>query len=54
MNARTLYLIKLLSDAKQAMEEQDLPVYDYPDILAAILISDAINGLRKAVVNRES
>jgi hypothetical protein len=53
MSARQLYFESLLFDAQAALRERDLPDDD-PQLLSGMIISDAINGLRKAFIHGDS
>lgn len=50
MNARQEYLADLLDDCITAVEEAQVPTEQQPTVIAALVLSDAINGLRKAML----
>lgn len=48
--ARTEYLRDLLQDCKLACEQEGIHVDDQGVVIAAMILSDSINGLRKALL----
>ena len=49
MSARSDYFESLLVDAQAACDRVDVPITG--ELLAGMVIADAINGLRKAIVH---
>ena len=53
MTARQEYFDDLLNDCKEALERADLEPEDEGLVIAAMILSDAINGLRKAILTQK-
>jgi hypothetical protein len=54
MNARKLYFDDLLNDCFDAADAAEVPEEHQPAIVAALILSDSLNGLRKAMVQAAS
>lgn len=50
MNARKLYFDDLLNDCIDAADAAEVPEEHQPAIVAALVLSDSLNGLRKALI----
>lgn len=50
MSTRTDYFADLIADCRAALESSGIPESEHPRIIAALLINDSINGLRKALL----
>ena len=53
MTARQEYFDDLLNDCKDAIAKADLEPEDEGMVMAAMILSDAINGLRKAILQQQ-
>ena len=50
MSARKVYFDDLLGDCLEAVIEADIPAEQQPTVIAAMILSDSLNGLRKAML----
>jgi len=50
MSARKIYFDDLLKDCLEAVIEADIPEDQQPAVIAALIQSDSLNGLRKALL----
>ena len=51
--SRTDYLADLLRDCYDVVQRQKVPLEDQGLVVAALVISDGINGVRKALLSQE-
>lgn len=49
-NARTEYWKDLIKDCKAACEAEGVDVEDQGVVIASMILSDSLNGLRKAIL----
>ena len=49
-NARTEYLKDLIKDCKTACEAEGIDEQDQGVVIASMILSDSLNGLRKALL----
>ena len=54
MSARQSYFEDRLIDCLGAVENAEVPVDCWGEVIAALVMSDSYNGLRKAVVQAEA
>lgn len=50
MNARREYLEDLLKDCVEVAQHQSVPESSRGTVIAALILSDSLNGLRKAIL----
>lgn len=53
MNARREYLQDLLTDCLDAVDGVGMAEEDKPIVVAALVLSDSLNGLRKALLQAD-
>lgn len=53
MNVRQAYYADLIADCKGACDQHDIHPDDQATIISAMIVSDAVNGLRKALLGRD-
>ena len=49
MDSRVSYMRAVLADCRAALEAEDIPTSQWPEIIAALIIGDAVNGLRRSM-----
>lgn len=54
MSARQAYFEDLLIDCLGAVENADVPIEHWGAVVAALVMSDSYNGLRKATLQAEA
>jgi hypothetical protein len=54
MTARQLYFEDLLLDCTAAAKAMEIPLEQRGEVVAALVLSDSYNGLRKAIIQAEA